>query len=131
MNANPVVPLIARILLALVFLVSGYNKLMNVAGTTGYFGKLALPMPDVLVWLVIAVELLGGLLIVIGWQTRLVAWVMAIFTIGTAVIGHKFWAVDPAQFNNQLTQFLKNLAIAGGFLMLAFAGPGRLSVDKR
>jgi putative oxidoreductase len=122
---NPALPLIGRILLTLLFFVAGYNKLMNVAGTAGYFGKIGLPMPDLLVWLVIATELVGGLLILIGWKTRVVAWVMAIFTVATAVIGHKFW-VDPSQ----ATQFLKNLGIAGGFLMLAYAGPGRLSADK-
>ncbi len=128
---NTLVPLIGRILLSGLFLVSGYNKMMGVAGTAGYFGKLGLPMPEVLVWVVIAIEVLGGLLIVIGWQTRLVAWLLAIFTVGTAVLGHKFWGIDPAQFNNQFTQFLKNLAIAGGFLMLAAYGPGRLSADRR
>ena len=122
---NPALPLIGRILLTLLFFVAGYNKLMNVAGTAGYFGKLGLPMPDLLVWLVIATELVGGLLILIGWKTRLVAWIMAIFTVATAVIGHKFW-VDPSQ----ATQFLKNLGIAGGFLMLAYAGPGKISADK-
>jgi putative oxidoreductase len=128
---NTLIPLAGRVLLSLLFFVAGYNKIINVAGTAGYFGKLALPMPEVLVWLVIAVELLGALLILIGWQTRLVAWIMAIFTVGTAILGHKFWGVDPAQFSNQLTQFLKNLAIAGGFLMLAAWGPGRLSADRR
>ncbi len=122
---NPAIPLVGRILLTLVFFVAGYQKLMSVGGTAGYFGKIGLPMPDLLVWLVIAVELVGALLILIGWKTRAVAWVMAIFTVATAVIGHKFW-VDPSQ----ATQFLKNLAIAGGFIMLAYAGPGRLSVDK-
>jgi putative oxidoreductase len=122
---NPALPLLGRILLTLLFFVAGYNKLMNVAGTAGYFGKLGLPMPDLLTWVVIAIELVGALLILIGWKTRWVAWVMAIFTVATAVIGHKFW-VDPSQ----ATQFLKNLAIAGGFIMLAYAGPGRLSVDK-
>ena len=122
---NPAVPLIGRILLTLLFFVAGYNKLMSVAGTAGYFGKIGLPAPDLLVWAVIAIELVGGLLILIGWKTRVVAWVMAIFTVAAAVVGHKFW-VDPSQ----ATQFLKNLAIAGGFIMLAYAGPGRLSADK-
>jgi putative oxidoreductase len=130
MNST-VVPLLGRILLSLLFFGAGYNKLMGVAGTTGYFAKLGLPMPEVLVWVVIAVEVLGALLILIGWQTRLVAWGMAIFTIATAVAGHKFWGIDPAQFSNQFTQFLKNLAIAGGFLMLAACGPGRISADRR
>lgn len=123
---NTVVPLVGRILLAVLFLIAGYNKIMNVGGTVGYFGKLGLPMPDILVWVVIAVEMLGGILLVIGWQTRVVAWGMAIFTLLAALIGHKFW-VDASQTTN----FLKNLSIMGGFLMLAVAGPGRLSVDKR
>jgi putative oxidoreductase len=122
---NPAVPLVGRILLTLLFFVAGYQKLMNVPGTAGYFGKVGLPMPDLLVWIVIAIELVGGLLILIGWKTRVVAWIMAIFAVATAVVGHKFW-IDPSQ----ATQFLKNLAITGGFLMLAYAGPGRLSVDK-
>ena len=128
---NTLVPLLGRILLSLLFFVAGYNKMMNVAGTTGYFGKLGLPMPEVLVWVVIAIEVLGALLILIGWQTRLVAWGMAVFTVATAVVGHKFWGIDPAQFNNQFTQFLKNLAIAGGFLLLAAYGPGKISADRR
>ena len=130
MNST-VVPLLGRILLSGLFLVQGYNKLMNVAGTTGYLGKLGLPMPEVLVWGVILVEVLGGLLILIGWKTRLVAWGMALLTVATAVVGHKFWGIDPAQFNSQFTQFLKNLAIAGGFLMLAACGPGRISADRK
>ncbi len=123
---NTIVPLASRILLALLFLISGYNKLTNVTGTAGYLGKVGVPMAEVTVWGVIAVELLGGLLIVLGWQTRIVAWIMAAFTLGTALFGHKFW-IDPAQ----LTQFLKNLAIMGGFLMLAAYGPGRASIDRR
>jgi putative oxidoreductase len=123
---NTVVPLIGRILLAALFLIAAYNKVTNVAGTAGYFGKLGLPSPDILVWVVIAVEAIGGIFTVIGFQTRLVAWGMAIFTLLTALIGHKFW-VDPSQ----MTNFLKNLSIMGGFLMLATAGPGRLSVDRR
>lgn len=122
---NTVVLLIGRILLTPLFFVGGYNKLMNVAGTTGYFGKLGLPMPEVLTWLVIAVELGGALLIVIGWKTRWVALGMAGFTLLTALIGHKFW-VDPGQ----AVQFLKNLGIMGGFILLAVAGPGRISADR-
>ena len=122
---NPVVPLLARILLTLLFFIAAYNKVMNVGGTAGYFGKIGLPMPEITVWIVIAIEFFGALLILIGWKTRLVALGMAIFTVLTGVIGHKFW-IDPSQ----ATQFLKNLCIAGGFLMLMSAGPGRISADK-
>ena|SRR2546421_946112 len=128
---NPIVPFVARILLAALFLVSGFNKISNVAGTTGYLGKLGLPSPGILVWAVIATELLGGLLLVIGWRTRWVAVGMAIFTLLTAVFGHAFWNFEGQQASMQMTQFLKNLAIIGGFLMLWAGGPGRLSVDRQ
>lgn len=123
---NTLVPLASRILLSILFFVAGYNKITHVAGTAGYLGKLGLPMPDLLVWGVIAIELVGALLIVLGWQTRVVAWIMALFTLGTALIGHKFW-IDPSQ----ATQFMKNLGIMGGFLLLAAYGPGRASIDRR
>jgi len=122
---NPVVPLLARILLSLLFLIAAYNKVTHLDPTVGYMGKVGLPMPQVTTWLVIAIESIGGLLVLIGWKTRLVALIMALFTLGTALLGHKFW-VDPSQ----ATQFLKNLAIMGGFLMLIYAGPGRISADK-
>jgi putative oxidoreductase len=128
---NSLLLLLARALLAALFVFAGYLKITTMAATTGNFVKLGLPYPEVLVWLVIAVELLGALLVLIGWQTRLVAWGLAIFTVATAVIGHRFWGIDASQFNRELTQFLKNLAIAGGFVLLAVHGPGRLSVDRR
>ena len=123
---NTVVPLIARILLCPLFLIAGYNKVMNVAGTTGYLAKVGVPMPEATVWLVIAIELLVALLVLLGWQARIAACIMALFTLGAAFFGHKFW-IDPGQ----TTQFLKNLAIAGGFLLLAANGAGRASVDGK
>ena len=122
---NPVVPLLARVLLTILFFVAAYNKVTHIDQTVGYMGKVGLPMPQVTTWLVIAIESIGGLFVLIGWKTRLIALIMALFTLGTALLGHKFW-VDPSQ----ATQFLKNLAIAGGFLMLMYAGPGRISADK-
>lgn len=129
-KANPAIPLIARSFLVVLFIVTGIGKFTNIAGTAGYFGKLGLPGGEAMVYAVIVVEILGALLIVLGWKTRIVAWIMAVFTVGTAVVGHQFWGLEGAQMNNQLTQFLKNLSIAGGFLLLAWAGPGRYSLDK-
>jgi putative oxidoreductase len=131
MNQNNAVILLAsRVMLAAVFVVFGIRKLMAVAGTAGYFGKLGLPMPEVLIWVVILIELGGGLLLIIGWKSRLVAWIMAAFTIGATFVAHRYWEADGAQYVPQLTNFMKNLAIAGGLLMVAACGPGRLSVDK-
>ena len=130
MNNNAVVLLASRILLAAVFVVFGIRKAMAVAGTTKYFAALGLPMPDVLVWLVILVEIGGGLLLILGWKTRLVAWIVAAFVVCATFAAHRFWEFDGAQYVPQLTSFMKNLAIVGGLLMVAACGPGRLSVDK-
>ena len=128
---NPTFPLIARILIAPLFLVAGYNKLMAVAGTAGYFAKLGFPMPEIMVWVAIAIEIGGGLLLLIGWKTRWVSWLLIAFVAIATFMAHRFWAVDAAQYANQLNAFLKNLAAIGGLLMFVAHGPGSASVDKR
>jgi putative oxidoreductase len=128
---NPTFPLIARILIAPLFLVAGYNKLMAVAGTAGYFAKLGFPMPEIMVWVAIAIEIGGGLLLLIGWKTRWVSWLLIAFVAVATFMAHRFWAVDAAQYANQLNAFLKNIAVIGGLLMFVTHGPGSASVDKR
>jgi putative oxidoreductase len=123
--------LVGRILLSLVFLIAGYRKLMGVAASAGYFAKLGFPMPDVMVWVAIAIELGGGILLVLGWKARWAAWILALFTVIAAFAAHRFWEVDPAQYANQMNHFLKNLAIVGGMMFVAAVGPGALSVDGR
>ncbi len=130
MTVNPLLPLLARLCLAALFLISGVGKIMGIAGTTGYFAKLGMPMPELMTYLAILFEVGGGILIVIGWKTRWVAWAMVIFLIVTMYFGHPFWAAEGAAAKAQLTQFLKNLSILGGFLMLAAYGPGAYSADK-
>ena len=123
--------LVGRILLALIFLVAGYRKLMGVAASAGYFAKLGFPMPEVMVWVAIAIELGGAILLIVGWKTRWVAWLLALFTVIAAFAAHRFWEVDAAQYANQMNHFLKNIAMVGGFIILAATGPGALSVDGR
>ena len=118
--------LIGRILIAVLFLVAGIGKLTAVAGTTTYFAKLGRPAPQLMVWLTILVEIGGAVLLILGWQTRRVAWLLAAFTVVASFLGHRFWD-DPSQMN----QFLKNLAIVGGLIFVAATGPGALSVDGR
>jgi putative oxidoreductase len=122
--------LLSRLFLAGVFLVFGIRKLMAVAGTAGYFAKLGLPMADIVVWLVILLEVGGGLLLILGWRTRLIAWILAAFVVLATLAAHRYWEFDGAQYVPQLTNFMKNLAITGGLLSLAAMGPGRYSVDK-
>ena len=124
--------LVGRILLALLFLVAGSRKLMAVAGSAGYLAKLGFPMPEVMVWVAIAIELGGAILLIVGWQTRWVAWLLALFTLIATFAAHRFWdIIDAGQYANQMNHFLKNLAIVGGMVILAATGPGPLSVDGR
>ena len=121
---------LGRALLSVIFIVSGYNKLMAIAGTTAYLTRLGVPAPQIMVWVVALFELVAGVLILIGLKTRWVALALAVFTAITLYLGHKFWAVEAAQYNNQLNHALKNLAIIGGFLLLAAHGGGRFSLDR-
>lgn len=123
--------LVGRILLSLIFLIAGYRKLMGVAASAGYFAKLGFPMPEVMVWVAIAIELGGAILLIVGWKTRWVASLLALFTLIAGFAAHRFWEVDAAQYANQLNHFLKNLAIVGGMIFVAATGPGALSVDGR
>ncbi|KAB2914145.1 MAG: DoxX family protein [Hyphomicrobiaceae bacterium] len=116
--------LVGRLLLAAIFIQSGWGKIGGYDATAIYMGKAG--VPGTLLPLVIAVELLGGILIVIGWQTRLAAIGLAVFTVLTAVFFHMNFGD-----RMQTIQFMKNLAIAGGFLALAAGGAGAWSVDGR
>lgn len=110
--------LAARVLMAAIFLIAGVRKLMTYGATLGYFAKLGIPLPDVVLPLTIALEIGGGLLLVAGWRVKWVAGALALFTIATAFAAHAFWSADAAQFNAQLNNFLKNVAMVGGFLVL-------------
>jgi len=123
---NNVVVLIGRILLAAIFILSGFAKLSDISGTAAYFAMYHLPGGVATAAAVGLVELLGGAAILIGFQTRIAAWLLAAFTVATALVAHMNWA-DMMQLIN----FQKNLAMAGGFLVLATYGPGALSVDAR
>ena len=129
--APPVIPLLARILLAALFLVSGVRSLTAVAGTTAYFARLGVPMSEVAAWVVIVIEIVGAILLIVGWRTRLAAWALAAFVVVATLLAHRFWAVDPGQYANQLNHFLKNLAVIGGLLLVVAHGPGRLAIDSR
>jgi putative oxidoreductase len=121
-------PLIARILLAQIFIVSGIGKIAAFAGTAAFMAGAGLPFTPVLLTLTIALELGGGILLVLGWQARWIAVAFFGFTFLAAVIFHPFWNSDPASALNQLNNFMKNLAIMGGMLYVVAYGPGPLSL---
>lgn len=124
--------LVGRIVLVVLFVFSGAAKFMDLAGTAANIASKGLPQPMILAAVAAAAEVLGGLAIVIGFQTRLAAIGLLIYTLITAYLFHNFWAMPagPEQMNNMI-HAMKNLSIAGACLMLAATGPGRYSMDGR
>ena len=125
------VALVARILLALIFITSGFSKITGFEGTVGYIASKGLPLPQVGAIIAVAVEFLGGILLLVGYKARWAALAIAIFTVVAGIFFHNFWAVPEAQRMMQEINFNKNLAIAGGLLFVFAFGPGRYSLDKR
>jgi putative oxidoreductase len=122
-------PLAGRILMALIFIFAGYGKITGFEGTVGYIASKGLPLPQFAAIGAIIVELGGGILLVLGWQTRLVAAALFIFTAMTALFFHNFWAVPPDQAQNQMIHFMKNISMMGGQLFVVIHGAGALSLD--
>ncbi|MBS1155372.1 MAG: putative oxidoreductase [Proteobacteria bacterium] len=124
-----IAPLAGRILLALIFVMSGLNKFTGLAGTAGYIASKGLPMPQVLAIAAAVVELVGGVLLIVGWKARWAALALFVFTAIAALLFHNFWAVPPEQTQNQMIHFMKNLAIMGGLLYVVAYGGGPLSCE--
>jgi putative oxidoreductase len=121
--------LAGRILLALIFIISGYGKITGFAGTAAYMASKGLPFADVLLVLTILVELGGGALIALGWKARWAAGVVFLFLIPVTLVFHNPAGLDAAQAQQQMIQLLKNASIMGGMLGLFAFGPGRFSID--
>ena len=126
-NSNSgVVPFVGRILVAAIFILSGLGKIGAPAATQGYIAAMGLPAPLLAYIGAIVVELGGGLLLLAGYRTKLIAAALALFSIVTAFIFHHALADQ-----NQMIHFLKNFAMAGGLLQFVAYGAGRISVDGR
>jgi len=123
--------LAGRILLAALFIVSGFGKISGYEGTAGYMAAKGLPLVNVLLPLTIALELGGGILLAVGFKARWIALLFALFLVPTTFIFHAFWGIDPKEAAMQQINFLKNLSIMGGMLMVFAHGPGAYSVDRR
>jgi putative oxidoreductase len=116
--------LVARIFLGHIFLLAGVSKINSYEGTQGYMD--AMGVPGVILPLVILLEIAGGLMIIAGWKTKLASIALALFTVVAAAIFH-------SNFEDQMQMilFMKNIAIVGGFLLLAVHGAGAYSLDNR
>ena len=125
------VALVARILLAILFIKAGWGKIGGFEGTAGYMASKGLPMPQVLLVLTILIELGGGILLAVGWKARWAALAIAAFVVPATLLFHQFWGIPADQVMNQSNHFFKNVSIIGGMLMVFAFGPGAYSVDKR
>lgn len=135
---------IGRVCLSLLFVVSGIQKLMNVGGIAKMLSDTQFPIPDQIVpylgsvpkyealgYLVAAIEVVGGLMLMVGLLARWAALALAVFTALTIIFVHHFWDMTGDAFASNLTQALKNLSIIGGLLLVVAVGPGPTAMDRR
>jgi len=123
---NPIVGAVGRFLIALLFLISGLGKIAAPAVTQGIIASAGLPFPLLALLVAIVIEVGGGILLILGYQSRIVASVMAVFTVAAALGFHRNFADQ-----NAIAHFLKNISITGGLLQIAAFGAGSFSLDTR
>ena len=123
--------LVARILIALLFLIFGWQKLLDYSGTVQYMAHVGAPLPALATVIAIIMEFFVSIAIILGIATRPLAVLLAVYTLGTAFIGHHYWTMTGmAQFENKIN-FFKNVSIIGGLLVLYVAGPGAYAFDTK
>jgi putative oxidoreductase len=123
------VPAIGRILMALIFVLAGMSKLGAISATSAHMASAGIPYPNDLVWGAVALELGGGILLIVGFLTRLVAAACFFYLLALAVIFHAYWTMTGAQAHAQHADFFQHLAMAGGMLFVVAFGAGPYSID--
>lgn len=117
-NVSTVVYPVGRASLGALFFISGIYKILGFSGVAGWMASSGVPAASLLLAVTIVIEVAGGLMLITGFRARLAAIVIALFLVPVTIVFHGFWSADAAGFQNQLTQFLKNLAIFGGMLLV-------------
>lgn len=117
---------LGRLLLSVIFVLAGFQKLLGFGSTVGMMTYYGLPLPFLATLVAVIIELGGGILLILGWQTRVVGLLLALWCIATALIAHTNFADQ-----NMAIHFMKNIAMAGGFLQLVAFGAGAWSLDAR
>jgi len=123
--------LVARVLLMVLFIIFGWSKLTGFSGTIAYMATAGAPFPALSAVIAVVMELFVGLAIVVGFYTRPLAFLFALYTLGTALIGHHFWTMAGAERAANMINFYKNVSIMGGLLLLCVTGPGKYSIDRK
>lgn len=124
-------PVVGRILLALIFVMSGFSKITGWEGTAGYMASVGMPMVTLFLIGAIVLEIGGGLSLILGFKARWGALALIVFTIPATVLFHNFWAMEGADAFINRIMFMKNLAMIGGLLIVMAFGAGPLSIDAR
>jgi putative oxidoreductase len=128
-SSSSFTPLAGRMLMSVLFLISGFFKIGGYSQMVPYSASKGLPMAGVAIACAAVLELAGGLAILIGFQTRIAAWLLFLYLIPVTFIFHNFWAMQGAEQQQNMINFLKNVAIMGGLVILATYGAGPYSVD--
>jgi len=123
--------LLARVMLMLLFLVSGWGKLQDFQGTVAYMASLHAPMPQLAAAIAVTMEFVVAIALVLGIAVRPLALLFVLFVLGTGILGHAFWSMEGSERAANFTQFLKNVSIAGGLLLLVVTGCGRYALARR
>jgi putative oxidoreductase len=128
-GVNDELILAARLLLAPLFLIFGWRKLRDFSGTVSEMVQLGVPTPVLAAGVATFMELPVAFAVAVGAFTRPSALLLFLYTLGTALIGHRYWTMTGADQVNNMDSFYKNLSIMGGFLLLYFTGAGKYSID--
>lgn len=123
--------LVARVLLMVLFVLFGWQKLTGFSGTVVYMTSAGAPAPTLSAIIAVVMELAVGIAIVVGFFTRPLALLLALYTLGTALIAHHYWTMTGMEQYANMINFYKNISIIGGLLLLCITGPGKFSLDRK
>jgi len=123
--------LVGRILMALLFIIFGWGKLINYSGTVQYMVHVGSPVPPIAAVVAIVMETIAPLAIIVGVATRPIALLLALYTLGTALIGHHYWTMTGMDRLQNEINFFKNISIIGGLLLLYVTGPGKYALSDK
>lgn len=124
-----ILTVVGRILFSLIFVISGFHKLMTFSATASMMAGMGVPNNEIMLVIAILFELGGGLLVLLGWYTRFGAFLLFLFMIPVTFVFHSFWNDEGAQMLNNIYHFLKNLSMMGATLYLMSFGAGKISID--
>ena len=130
-NQKDAVILGARILLMVLFVMFGWSKLTGFSGTVAYMTSSGAPVPELSAIIAVVMEFVVGIVLLVGFFTRPLALLLAVYTLGTAIIGHHFWNMTGAVQYDNMIHFYKNISVIGGLLLLCVTGAGKYSIDRR